>query len=157
MSEPSPSAESQSAGSSGNESAREPAVVVVTGIGAVSAYGPSAEALWQGLLGESSVAPAQRFDVEGHRTAIVSEIVGEQTACEESRKRDSRADRFAVEAAREAAKMAGVDFEKELTGLFFGGSTAGMAEGERYFGALLDDEARPPASRRAGSAAQRSG
>ena len=119
------------------------AVVVVTGIGAVSAYGWGASQLWQGLLSGSSVGPAQQFDVAGHRTGVVSEILddaGSQTIDEGL---DSRAEHFAVAAAREAVAMAAIDLDDRASGLYFGGSTAGMAEGERFFAALLGDESPP--------------
>ena len=61
-------------------------------------------------------------------------------------KRWSRADRFAVAAAAEAWRGAGLrDARREGTvGVFFGGSTAAMAEGEDYFTSLvLEHEPRP--------------
>ena len=119
--------------------------MVVTGVGAVTAWGWSSTELWRGLLsGETSIAPAKRLGVEGHRTEVASEV---PAASAEVRQRFrhwqqlSRADRFAVVAADEAVAQSGLAERLEQcpqsVGVFFSGSTAGMAEAELYLRALL--------------------
>ncbi|REJ84385.1 MAG: beta-ketoacyl-[acyl-carrier-protein] synthase family protein [Acidobacteria bacterium] len=135
---------------------RERPDVVVTGIGAVSGYGWSAHDLERGLRAGPCIGSPRRFDVSGHRTALVAEV---PAAPEQVRQRlgeaaggsggvrSSRADRFALAAAHEALAQAGLEAEGDWSGragVFFSGSTAGMAEAERYFFALLDDPSSRP-------------
>jgi 3-oxoacyl-[acyl-carrier-protein] synthase II len=56
----------------------------------------------------------------------------------------SAADRFAVAAADEACRQAGWPIDAGGTGLFFGSSTAGMAECETHVRGLLDPAAERP-------------
>ncbi len=116
--------------------------VVITGIGAVSAWGWDVPALWRGLSsGASGIALPRRFDSSGHRTRVVGEVPAaapEVAAAVPDWQLLAQADRFAVVAATEAAAGAGLDPEgAERIGVYFGTSTAGMAEGERYYQALL--------------------
>lgn len=110
--------------------------VVVTGIGAVSPWGWDSAALWRGLIGGgTAVAPARRFDVSGQRTRVAGEVPTPppgMAARVPGWERLTSADRFAVCAALEAVRQARVDAAGPSTGVFFGGSTAGMAEGERW-------------------------
>ena len=114
--------------------------IVVTGLGAVTAWGWSVESLWQGLQsGRTSVGPARRFDVSGQRTRLAGEV-GEApddlAACGAPHwRRWSRSDRFAVAAADEAWRQADLpdDLDRATVGVFFGGSTAAMAEAEDFF------------------------
>jgi len=113
--------------------------VVVTGIGAVSTWGWSASELWDGLLsGRTGIAPARRFDVRGQRTEIVGEVPEPDAALIRAFpewRHYSQADRFGVVAAKEAFRSAGAKRHPEESpdpelGVFFGGSTGGMAECE---------------------------
>jgi 3-oxoacyl-[acyl-carrier-protein] synthase II len=123
--------------------------VAVTGIGAVSGYGWSAAELWRGLCsGISSIVPTQRLDTSRQRTHLASEVPSPPPASARRLpgwRRFSQAERFAVVAALEATRQAGLALGTANTGVFFGGSTAGMAEGERLFAALIGpgDIARP--------------
>ncbi len=122
--------------------------VVVTGVGAVSAFGWGRELLWRGLVsGLTTVGRPQRFDVGGQRTDLASEVP-EAPSSVSSRvagwHRLSQADRFAVVSAGEAVAQAGIASLLPSAGLYFGGSTAGMAEGERFVRALLENAPRPP-------------
>lgn len=115
---------------------------VVTGLGAVSAYGWGVEALWQGLLsGRTAIGPLRRFADEGHRTDVSAEVGDAPTGMSE-RYPDwaelSRAEQFALFAVDEAADQAGgldalIGGAPEAVGVFFGGSTAGMVESEDVF------------------------
>ena len=115
---------------------------VVTGLGAVSAFGWGVDALWRGLLsGESAIGALLRFAGEGHRTDVSAEV-GPPPAGTVERYPAwgdlSRAERFALVAVDEAVAQAGglaalVGGEPEAVGVFFGGSTAGMVESEDVF------------------------
>jgi len=123
------------------EKSRSPRVVV-TGIGAVSAWGWDAASLWRGLSSrDSGLAPPRTFDTSGHRTHVageVPEVAPEVAVAYPDWRRLSQADRFAVVAAAEASQRAGLDpGSLERAGVYFGTSTAGMAEGERYFQKLV--------------------
>jgi 3-oxoacyl-[acyl-carrier-protein] synthase II len=112
---------------------------VVTGLGAVSAWGWGVDPLWAGLLsGRTAIGPLRRFAGEGHRTGVAAEV----PAAPEALARHlagwdelSLAERFALAAAEEAMAAAGGASEvlagrPEAVGVFFGGSTAGMLESE---------------------------
>jgi len=128
--------------------------IVVTGLGAVSTWGWGAERLWTGLTGgRTGIARSRRFDTRGHRTEVVGETpeppadlvaeLGRWRHC-------SQADRFAVAAAVEACRQARLIGSPPADseplgpgfGVFLGGSTGGMAEGEEYFRCILDGEPR---------------
>lgn len=117
---------------------------VVTGLGAVSAWGWGVEPLWQGLLsGRSAIGALRRFAGEGHRTAVSAEAPEPPDGLGTRLPRWhelSLAERFAVAATDEAvAQAGGIDLllgdDRDLAGVFFGGSTAGMVESEELFAA----------------------
>ncbi len=115
--------------------------VAITGIGAVSGWGWSAPALWEGLLsGRPAIRRPERFDIADHRTQLASEVpkaLPQLRSIIPGWHRRTWADRYALAAAFEACRQAGVEGPLRGAGVFFGGSTAGMAEGEKYFKALL--------------------
>ncbi|MEM1203867.1 MAG: beta-ketoacyl-[acyl-carrier-protein] synthase family protein [Acidobacteriota bacterium] len=115
------------------------ATVAVTGLGAVTAWGWGVNAFLRGLdTGRTTIGPPRTFDVTGHRTGVASEV-GEPPP--DGPWRDlagwgegSRCDRFALAAAVEAWSGAGLrPGDAARAGLYFGGSTAAMAEGEAFF------------------------
>jgi 3-oxoacyl-[acyl-carrier-protein] synthase II len=119
---------------------------VITGLGAVSVWGWDVESLWRGLsAGETGIREAQRFRVEGQRTRVVAEVPAPPPALVEAHRGEdwcalSRADRYAVVAAEAAwgegpwgAGLANAGVDPARSGVFFGGSTAGMAEAERFY------------------------
>lgn len=115
--------------------------VVITGVGAVSGFGWGVEELWRGLeSGVTSIRIPLLFDVEGQRTSLAAEVVPPPEGVWKG-KDDlgnlSRADVFGVIAGREAMKMAGLQSGGPRTGVFCGGSTAGMAECEDFIGRLV--------------------
>ncbi|MDY7095417.1 MAG: beta-ketoacyl-[acyl-carrier-protein] synthase family protein [Acidobacteriota bacterium] len=120
--------------------------IVITGIGAVTGWGWNADALWQGLRsGQAAIHPAKNFSTRGQRTEVASEAPPEPPELARSFPgwhRLSRADRFALAAAHEAWSQAGfplpsADESDPELGIFFGTSTAGIAEGEEYFQRLM--------------------
>ena len=119
--------------------------VAVVGLGAVTAFGWSVEDLRLGLRsGRRAVSRARQLDVEGHRTELASEVDDVAPAAN-GLDGMARADRFAVAAAREAWNQAFGEATQSQAdassmhrvGVFFGGSTAGMAESETFFARVL--------------------
>ena len=115
--------------------------IAVTGVGAVSGFGWSAAELWDGLLaGRTSIAPTRRFDTTGQRTHVAAEVPPIPVRLREVSAFPSRcsdADRFAVSAALEAAAEARLAPATPGVGVFFGGSTAGIAGAETFLRALF--------------------
>src|SRR5215218_4803072 len=116
--------------------------VAVSGVGAVSGLGWGIGPLWEGLrAGRTAIRPFQRFDNTAHRTHLAAEAAdGDSNALAKDPRWQrllSLADRFAVFAAAEALEMAGLSLEETQAGVFFGSSTGGMWESERYFNEFL--------------------
>lgn len=115
--------------------------VVITGIGAVSGFGWGAEVLWRGLAsGATAIRAPSFFGVEGQRTTLAAEVDPPGADADvgiDDLRNLSRADVFAVAAAREALVRAGLEGAGARTGVFCGGSTAGMAECEDFVGRLI--------------------
>lgn len=112
--------------------------VVVTGLGAVSAWGWGADALWSGLAsGRTAVRGSDRFDTSDQRTHIVAEVppAPPGICTGPGARHNSRADHFAVAAALESLRQAGepTTYPADSVGVFLGGSTAGMPECESFF------------------------
>ncbi len=114
----------------------------VTGIGAVSAFGVGAEALWQGLLsGRTAVAPLRRFDGRGLRSDLVAE------APDPGGGFPNRTDRLAFAAAREALSSAGLETLPSHAGVATGAGVGGLPESEEACGAWVGGAARTPSLR----------
>jgi 3-oxoacyl-[acyl-carrier-protein] synthase II len=115
--------------------------VVVTGAGAVSAFGWGVSALHAGMQsGKTAIAETQDFDSKGHRTHLAGEVPAASPSVRASIHNWnvlSRADRFAVAAAHEAVQQAGLEIQRTRCGVFFGGSTAGMLECEDWFSRVI--------------------
>jgi 3-oxoacyl-(acyl-carrier-protein) synthase len=119
--------------------------IAVSGMGAVSGLGWGIEALWEGLrAGRTAIRPFHRFDHALHRTHLAAEVVDPIEAREGQRDHLSLADRFAVFAADEAVRAAGLsapfdpDSDTEA-GVWFGSSTGGMFESEEFFHRFVTD------------------
>ena len=111
-------------------------MIVVTGLGAVTAFGWGAAPLWEGLRrGIPAIRPIARFDGTTHRTHLAAEVPLEQAPA--APRRASWADRFAVAASREAMRQAGLPGRAPDAGVYFGSSTGGMLESEAYYATLL--------------------
>jgi len=115
--------------------------MAVTGIGAVSGFGWGIEPLRAGLAaGATSIGPFARFDTSRHRTRLAGEVPPPPPDLPRripGWRRLSLADRFALFAAGEAMERAGLAIplaDPAAAGVFFGSSTGGMLEGERFFG-----------------------
>ncbi len=108
--------------------------VVVSGIGALTPIGNTAEQYWQGLKnGTSGAAPITRFDPEGFRTRFACEIknfdINDFIPRQDARKMDPFA-QYAIVATDEALKDSGLDQEANLdknrVGVIWGSGIGGL-------------------------------
>jgi 3-oxoacyl-[acyl-carrier-protein] synthase II len=95
--------------------------VVVTGVGTVCAAGNNAKDFWRSLIeGRSGISRITRFDTTGMDSTIAGEVKGfdplQLIAPRLKPKRLSRQTQFAVVAAQEAARDAGLDFSLRRSG-----------------------------------------
>jgi len=125
--------------------------IAVSGMGAVSGLGWGVEALWEGLrAGRTAIQPFHRFDHSLHRTHLAAEVeagAAQPAAADPRHRHLSLADRFAVFAADEAMREAGLasPFDPEAeseAGVWFGSSTGGMFESEGFFHRFVTDRRR---------------
>ena len=105
-------------------------MIVVTGLGAVTALGATVADTWDRVVrGDRAFTQASLFPVDGYRVSLVAEVPGMQREGEGD---FSRTSELALTAAREALSSAGLPRGAATTrlGLVVGGSTAGMLETE---------------------------
>jgi 3-oxoacyl-[acyl-carrier-protein] synthase II len=105
--------------------------VVVTGLGAVSPFGPGVKAFWDGVRGGCcAIRPLTLIEAAGFRCRIAAEVPEPVPG---SRRR-ARADRLALQAAREAVEDAGLEpGERRQAGLVVGAVGGGMFEVEPWY------------------------
>ena len=125
--------------------------VAVSGLGAVSGFGWGVEALWEGLRsGRTGLGAFDVFDHSRHRTHLAAQVPPPPDGFARAMpgwRRLSVADRFALFAAIEALAQAGLDpadagTDEPVIGVYFGSSTGGMLEGERFFERFLAERGR---------------
>ncbi len=94
-----------------------PARVVITGMGVITPVGSSVDEMWASLVkGESGIGPVTQFDTSAYPTRIAGEVKGFDPTAWMDRKEARRTDRFAqfaIAAAVQAIKDAGLDMAKE--------------------------------------------
>jgi 3-oxoacyl-[acyl-carrier-protein] synthase II len=119
--------------------------VWVTGAGVISPLGNDTETFWKQLVaGTSGAGPITRFDASAYTTRFACEVKGFSTEGIVDRKDARRMDRFvqfAVVAAHEAMRNAGVDLEKEnrdRVGVIIGSGIGGMETLEAQHTILLE-------------------
>jgi 3-oxoacyl-[acyl-carrier-protein] synthase II len=107
--------------------------VVVTGIGLITPLGATVSKTWDALVaGKSGIGPITRFDATGLETRIAGEVRDFDPLDYMDRKEVRRADRFAqfaVAAAGQALKNAGLEIDAELApraGAAFGSGIGGV-------------------------------
>jgi 3-oxoacyl-[acyl-carrier-protein] synthase II len=108
--------------------------VLVTGLGVVSPYGAGRGVFWDGLAaGRCAVREIELFDTEGFRSRLGAAVPA-GTPLPGVSPRRSRADRFAVTAADEAVRDAGLSrAELRPAAVIVGGIGGGMLEAETWF------------------------
>jgi 3-oxoacyl-[acyl-carrier-protein] synthase II len=119
--------------------------VVVTGLGAVTSLGCKVDELWTRVVnGESGIHPIERFDASRFRARFGGEIRNWSTEgyiAEKEAKRLDRFTQFAVVAAMDAVRDAGIDFSKEdpyRCGVIVGSGIGGLSEIEVQHTRLLE-------------------
>lgn len=111
--------------------------IAITGIGLVTALGPTRESTWQGLVnGRCGMKPLSLFESDGYRSRIAGEVPLEEIAGRFSpreRRRWSRGDQFGVAAADEAAADAGLaGVDPSRVGVVLGAGTGDLLRNEQY-------------------------
>ena len=93
-----------------------PARVVITGVGAVTPIGNTAEEFWAALIqGASGIGPITRFDATGFPTRIAGELKGFEPLKYIDKKDDRKFDpflKYAIACAVMAVEDAGLDLEQ---------------------------------------------
>ncbi len=119
--------------------------VVITGIGAITPLGLSAEEFWKGCLeGRSGISRITHFDPEGFGSQIAAEVKGFDPQNFMDRRDARKMDRFtqfAVAASEMAIKDAEIDFGKEdLTriGVLIGSGIGGIETFEVQHSVLIE-------------------
>jgi 3-oxoacyl-[acyl-carrier-protein] synthase II len=123
-------------------SSRSASRVVVTGIGAVSAWGWGVDKLREGLCsGRTAIRSFERFDSGPFATHLAGQVPDPPENLRTrlgQHNRGSYADRFAVFTALESVTMAGLpaDCSDLDASVFCGSSTGGMFESEDFYASL---------------------
>jgi 3-oxoacyl-[acyl-carrier-protein] synthase II len=114
--------------------------VLVTGLGVVSPYGCGRRAFWDGLAaGRCAIGPIALFETDGFRSRSGAEVPADTALPGVSRRR-ARADRFALAAADEAVRDAGLSrAELGPAAVVVGGIGGGMLEIEAWYWRLERD------------------
>lgn len=117
--------------------------VVVTGLGAVTPVGTGMEAFWDGIRKERiGFAPITRFDTTAYKCKLAAEVKDFQADAYMDKKAAKRMElfcQFAVAAAGEAIRDAGLDMTKEdawRVGCFVGSGVGSLAAVEREYDRL---------------------
>jgi len=118
--------------------------VWITGAGVISPLGNTLQGFWDNLLqGQSGAGPITRFDASAYETRFACEVKGFTTEGVMDRKEAKRMDRFvqfAVVAAHEAIRTAGLDLEtidRNRVGVIIGSGIGGMETFEEQHASLL--------------------
>ncbi len=119
--------------------------VVVTGLGAVTPIGVGVDNFWNGIKeGKVGIKNIDRFDVSDYRAKVAGQIDdfdAKEFMDVKAAKRMDRFCQFAVAAANEAVKDAGIDMEKEdpyMVGVSVGSGIGGLEVMEREHQKLVD-------------------
>lgn len=107
--------------------------VVITGLGAVTPLGNQVDRMWDNLVrGESGVKRIEHFETEGQKVKIAAFVrdfdAKEMFGVKEARRMD-RFCQFAVAAAEEAVRDAGLDLnilDRERVGVYVGSGIGGI-------------------------------
>ena len=118
--------------------------VVVTGLGAITPIGNGMEEFWNGIRqGKTGFGPITRFDTTDYKVKLAAEVKHfepERYMDPKSARRMEQFCQFAVAAADEAIRDAGLDLEKEdpyRMGCSVGSGVGSLQAIEREYGKLL--------------------
>ena len=109
--------------------------VVVTGIGAITALGKSAEELWHAVLqGTHGIHQVESIVMDGYMASIAGEVKQplEELQAAQAFKTNDRAISFALRAAEEALQTAGLQQLPEDSGCVIGTCLGGFKSWERW-------------------------
>jgi 3-oxoacyl-[acyl-carrier-protein] synthase II len=125
--------------------------VVITGLGAITAQGTTAEDLWQGVkAGRVAIRPVQNLSMEGLRTEIGGEVQDMALPEHDYRRPEGFRDRahdFALKAAEEAMENSGISFDQvpsERWGIVVGTCNAGLISGEEWYKERMEGKTPDP-------------
>jgi len=127
-------------------------VIVLTGLGAVTALGSTLPSTWERVLrGERAFSKVSLFPADGYRVDLVAEVpsIDRIDSTRPGAPADfSRTSELAITAAREALAWAGLAGRQahgsRRIGLVVGGSTAGMLETEMHLAVGLGPDGAGP-------------
>src|SRR3954451_22970379 len=119
----------------------EPRRVVVTGVGAITAQGPTADALWEGVVGGNvAIRDVEGLSMETYRTNLGGEVKEHVAPEREYRHPDDYREPvidFALKASEEAVGQCGVaetgKIPAERWGVVIGSCNAGLLAGEEWY------------------------
>jgi len=125
--------------------------VVITGMGIVCPLGHDVETLWQAILnGKSAMAKTTIFDASTFPSTFGAEVkdydVARFTKNPQLHKHSNRGSAFAIGAAAQACKQAGIDIEtdqpadnidRQRLGIYLGAGE-GSVDNEAFFGAIAE-------------------
>src|SRR3954464_1121356 len=119
----------------------EPTRVVVTGVGAITAQGPTADALWEGVVGgDVAIRTVEGLPMETYRTSLGGEVKERIAPEREYRHPDDYREPvidFALKASEEAVGQCGVAesgrIAPERWGVVVGTCNGGLLAGEEWY------------------------
>ena len=118
--------------------------VVVTGLGAVTPIGNTAEAFWAGVrAGKVGIGPITKFDTTDYKVKIAAEVKDFNAKDHMDPRSARRMDPFcqyAVTAAKEALEDSGIDMEKEdsfRAGVIVGSGIGSLPQVENNYEKIL--------------------
>ena len=118
----------------------DPRRVVVTGVGAITSQGPTAQALWENVKNcRVAIRPVEHMSMDGFRTQIGGEVLddpGDNQPYPHPGGFRDRAFDFALKAAEEAFEAGGIGFDRvpaERWGVVIGTCNAGLLSGEHWY------------------------
>src|SRR3954447_18888482 len=115
----------------------EPRRVVVTGVGAITAQGPTADALWEGVVGGNvAIRQVEGLSMETYRTSLGGEVQEKVAPEREYRHPDDYREPvidFALKASEEAVGDWADKVPAERWGVVIGSCNAGLLAGEEWY------------------------
>jgi 3-oxoacyl-[acyl-carrier-protein] synthase II len=130
---------------------QEPVRVVVTGVGAVTSQGGSADALWEGVrAGRVAIRAVQGIPMDAYRTRIAGEVQEEVVPAHDYERPPGHRERtidFALKAAEEAVAASGVPVEQvpaDRWGVVLGTCNAGLLSFEKWYAEWLKGNSADP-------------